>query len=1237
MMQLLQFVLTSCFCIYLVNAESLEFCVISSEDLASNVSCNLAICSNKISITIDNIQALVVENTEVKIYFCSINYIMNDATIEFKSKINSVSIVGRSEQSHLTCLQPGTGLYFENVQKIMVKNILLSRCGFQNNGMFVGMHLSNSVDVTIFNISMVDSLGLGLVISDATGVVTISNSSFIAINEGSLSIKSVTNISSKYYIKNCNFTNINLKAVDTQNAKYGGLSIFFGSKLHKVEVMILHCSFRNNTAQQGGALSIVLEANSVSVLVEKSTFQNNTAVSKGGAVYIYDASAVTNSKVFFNECNFTGNSARAGGGVYLYSSIKNPQQNTNMLNKFNFRKCNWSENVASYGFAVFVSSFTSSCDRRTPLFEDCCFIRNKDSVWGNAEIHKVEKSQSNYTLLHFGVGTLYVNSFCVEFHGKLQFIENNNSAMYLFSSRLKISSNARISFIRNIGYNGGALNLKGMSSVYVSDNTSLTFDSNIALSWGGAIYHEASVNPSVLSLQNCFIRRLASHDEKLRVSMNFTNNRISASDTCRGQSIFLFSGKPCEQLYNRSSIYETLTSIVNIELQGNASNYNDTAIGTLAFAFNSPKYLQEGIIPGKETTLNISLLDEAEFLITRPVYKVNVISEDNSVTVGPEYSIITSNRIKLHGLPGSEGTLRITILSHQDTSLSFDIHLQKCPPGYLYENTSRTCICSANTNTPYLGIQRCNLTTFQANLVQGYWAGYTYNNNEDNFKTSNCPLDYCTNEKVYYKPEIALPSKTSMLELNELICNENREGVLCAHCKENTSVFYHTQGTFTCISNRYCKLGILFYFFSEIIPATVLFLTLIFLDIQLTTGTLNGFLLYMQLFNSLLVNGNNLIAFPRASRTFVVVFNFIVKMFNLYFFEVPGLSYCLFEGANSLHLLAFDYVTVVYSLILVVVTVILLNLRCAGWIANHFKRLRRKYVFSTSIIHGLSGFLVLCYARTTSISLRLLTPTRLYGKGQENYDLVVFFYGELKLFGNEHLKFAIPALLALLFITLLPPLFLILYPLCYKFLACFKLEESKFTKVLCRLVPLERFRPFFDSVQSAFKDKHRYFAGLYFLYRLSTLLIFVIAKNLADFYFLLELQFVLMFTVHAWVQPYKKKWHNRLDLYIFFLLTIINGITMYNYQRTLNLLNHHQKVITVLTTIQIFLAYSPLLLMVVYLVHKLRIKNLFQELKRRFCISEKDPERSVGFSLSLVDQQREVEVSHSQVNYQKLD
>ena len=123
-------------------------------------------------------------------------------------------------------------------------------------------------------------------------------------------------------------------------------------------------------------------------------------------------------------------------------------------------------------------------------------------------------------------------------------------------------------------------------------------------------------------------------------------------------------------------------------------------------------------------------------------------------------------------------------------------------------------------------------------------------------------------------------------------------------------------------------------------------------------------------------------------------------------------------------------------------------------------------------------------------------------------------------FGGSHLKYAIPAVFALVLITILPPVLLLVYPLCYKVLALMKLEETRVTRVLCRVVPLERFKPFFDSFQGAFKDNHRYFAGLYFIYRLIPLALLVFTSSKIDFFFCFEIQLILVLGLHALIRPY---------------------------------------------------------------------------------------------------------------------
>ncbi len=89
---------------------------------------------------------------------------------------------------------------------------------------------------------------------------------------------------------------------------------------------------------------------------------------------------------------------------------------------------------------------------------------------------------------------------------------------------------------------------------------------------------------------------------------------------------------------------------------------------------------------------------------------------------------------------------------------------------------------------------------------------------------------------------------------------------------------------------------------------------------------------------------------------FLKILLFFVHSFNLSFFS--HLDFCLFENARSLDIIAFNYITLIYSLILVIALVVLMKLCPSKYLA--YLRLN-KVKKSNSTIQGLSSFLVLCY------------------------------------------------------------------------------------------------------------------------------------------------------------------------------------------------------------------------------------------------------------------------------------
>lgn len=169
----------------------------------------------------------------------------------------------------------------------------------------------------------------------------------------------------------------------------------------------------------------------------------------------------------------------------------------------------------------------------------------------------------------------------------------------------------------------------------------------------------------------------------------------------------------------------------------------------------------------------------------------------------------------------------------------------------------------------------------------------------------------------------------------------------------------------------------------------------------------------------------------------------------------------------------------------------------------------------STIIHRLTGFLVMCYSEGTRISLLLLTPVLLQTSSQSGSS----YCGELSFFKGTHLLYALPALFFLIILGIIPPLLLISYPLCYRIFALLKISETRFVSILCKCIPLESLRPLFDSFQSSFRDNCRFFAGLYFLYRLTFLCSFAFLHNLNEFYLTAQTQLALILAVHAIVHP----------------------------------------------------------------------------------------------------------------------
>ena len=126
------------------------------------------------------------------------------------------------------------------------------------------------------------------------------------------------------------------------------------------------------------------------------------------------------------------------------------------------------------------------------------------------------------------------------------------------------------------------------------------------------------------------------------------------------------------------------------------------------------------------------------------------------------------------------------------------------------------------------------------------------------------------------------------------VIRPNREGKLCGRCTNGRSVFFH-DSTLSCKinKNKNCRWGVLLYIASEILPATIFFVSVIFLDVTFTSEGISGFVFYMQALDALrLVNA---MWFEYIAYDFLRGLLFIVHFFNLSFFSLEKLSFCLLK------------------------------------------------------------------------------------------------------------------------------------------------------------------------------------------------------------------------------------------------------------------------------------------------------------------------------------------------------
>ena len=424
-------------------------------------------------------------------------------------------------------------------------------------------------------------------------------------------------------------------------------------------------------------------------------------------------------------------------------------------------------------------------------------------------------------------------------------------------------------------------------------------------------------------------------------------------------------------------------------------------------------------------------------------------------------------------------------------TVTVPISLLQCPFGLSLDLKSEQCHCNKMATKDFL----CSDSDGIACIKKGYWYGIVSNSTTVakcqnlfcNFSTSVC--------------SIGVSDTTSYVTLGQSQddqCLGGHGGPLCTGCVDGKRATY---GGLQCIPSHQCKswhpyflllLNILLPFITGIL---VMFI--VRLKIGIGSGYLYGPIFYLAILNRLSDIGfcgsvmlNRLIS--------ITTDTFLLNMKLLGF-----IPWCFFN------------ISPFYSRCFKLLPPIVMFLLTA-FVAICTPRLFQKY-FRKLPTEGICLVIVISFWSLANTCIEIVTPVHIEGLSNAR----VFYGPEITYFGNVgHIVLFVLAITILLVLSCII-IMLMVSPFTYK-------------------IPyFHRLKPLLDELQSCYKDRCRWYGGVY-------LIVWVVLEVLLINVDTLGVQMILVAitTVHITLQPYCRRWLNVVDaLLLIDLLSIMYLMT----------------------------------------------------------------------------------------------
>lgn len=1044
----------------------------------------------------------------------------------------------------------GAGIAFESVDRVTVADISWNDCSVGFNAseslsedtiLRTALYFDGGSNVSICGCSFTSNRGSGVCMYNVVGLVHIADTDFI----NNTLFSPCGNNSTSCYSQSLGLqvlgTDIHHSLYTIEGCRFEGNRNTLSADSVRDEDILNYR--RHRTVSHGGGVEVRLTGNSSHNVfrVENSKFIGNQALWGAGLEVGLGVSSEFN-EVHVNRCDFVGNHALTGGGMRLtfFPSVNYDGYGTeDRHNSFTVYSCSFVENVAqtSGALSYFANRQLSRTNSTQIDIMNCNFTDNFANVSGaaiglsawNNEVggYPTNANISNCTFhgnsisYHvdvtqaYGIAVVYTYGILLQITNS-DFVSNFGSALVVSSTTVILAG--EVLFDDNFGIYGGGLHLMGLSWITLTKGLNLTFHDNQAFLSGGAVFAASNIPQPTLDTRFCIIEYedMSLKESDWNVSVSFSGNTAEVS----GPSIFLSTPGGCFRENNTFPFSNT-----DIFHYPNSTAATQTSTPPQNITFGDPSrhindlYTTQVMLgqPFQIHPLTVDIFNESTpGSAVLQLYQQCEINDTDCNDNASSYTLVGQDLVQLDNTPrltsfhltGPKSSDKQTYLLFFSDSLPsavgfLHLNITPCHLGYTYSQTERKCKCILSDEI-YCDVDR-------ACVKYGYWIGLvngmmTYINcpsGNCGYVNGRCPTSSCSDS---FQSFCHLPDMDS-----DELCSGNRGGILCSNCRMGYTFSF---GAVQCIPDHNCTPGdtVLLVFLNIVFWAALIAILLLVLKLHLRIGSgqLYCLIYYFGVLQYLTVN-----ELPS------VFLNAVVAMSTAFLELDPRflglIDKCFAPGLSNLGHLALRYMNPIF-LALVVFAVVAVT------------RLWPRFSTVSKQNYSVRALCILLYLSFTSLSetsLQILSFIQfkdisgVYSK----VDPTVRYFDPA-----EHLPYALVALFIELFFVL-PFLFLILL-------------APWLAKV--HWINLTRIKPIIDEYQGCYRDKCRWFAGYYLLWRQ---LVFIFSLiNLGEFggIFLLQQVSIVVLAIHAIFMPYKKTWLNVLDIILLSDLAIyslFNGST----------------------------------------------------------------------------------------------